>query len=242
MPRHVPAYCALFVLLATAAAAQEAPLTLSHPHAVRIVTGPNIIGQYVEGDVLRIGVFASRSTALTTVIATQDDQQIPLPYYSGPLLDHLYEAIVPFEPAMVGPWTITASRGAETAVITVDGPASVFAVPLIEDIRVEIADGQAMLTWTWPDLSEARAMGLSIGGDVRVMQEDNHDEYILNFGFEDEPMAIGETGERYAVAIPGGLEDDKLFLFRVYLNFYAAGQPVAQSISFAPTLYNAAGP
>ncbi|MEQ1738150.1 MAG: hypothetical protein ABL886_17320, partial [Rhodoglobus sp.] len=50
------------------------------------------------------------------------------------LLDHLYEAIVPFEPAMVGPWTITASRGAETALITVDGPASVFAVPLIETL------------------------------------------------------------------------------------------------------------
>lgn len=232
---------AMIVLLgAGPTRAQEVPLAVTSANVFRMITGDNLLGHYDPGDVLRIEVFVTRSMRPTTVVATRGDVRIDLAFYSGPMLDDLYQAAVPFDPALVGPWQITVRRGGDLATATVPGVPPAIAMPLIEDIHVETVGSDTRLAWTWPDLSSLRAQGLLIEGDIRVMQEDNLDQYQLNFGFTRDPMAIGNPGDTYAVTIPGGLDGDGLFLFRVYLTAYGRdGNVVAQSVSFAPRLYAA---
>jgi hypothetical protein len=231
----------IFVIAASAAGmarAQDVPLAVTSATVFRLVTGDNLLNQYDPGDVLRFEVFVTRSMRPTTVVATHGDVRFALSFYSGPMLDDLYQGTIPFDPALAGPWEITVTRGGQTATATAGGVPPGVVMPLIEDIRVETADGEARLAWTWPDLSALRARGLEVVGDIRAMQEDNHVQYQLNFGFTREPMAIGNAADAYSVAIPGGLENDRLFLFRVYLTAYdRGGNVVAQSVSFATRLY-----
>ncbi|MGV8838961.1 MAG: hypothetical protein ACWA6X_01515 [Bauldia sp.] len=236
--RPVGAFIATAILLlAFRADAQEGPLTLSRPYAIHTVTGPNPGSRYVPGDVMRIGVFANHSEQPTTVVATQGDVRIDLPFYRGPILDDLFDANVPFEPTMVGPWTITVTRGAETASIEAPGVPGPFTPALLENLRIETVDGVATLMWLWPDLSDARTLGLTPLAKILVMQEDNHDELLLNFGLRDNPIVIGGAGEPAAVPIPDELEEGKLYVFRVHLQFMdGAGNMVAQSVTFVPKL------
>jgi hypothetical protein len=231
-------FLVLAVLTAGTARGQEVPLAVTSANIFRMVTGENLLGQYDAGDVLRIEVFVTRSMRPTTVVATKGDVRIELSFYSGPMLDDLYQAAVPFDPGLVGPWQITVRRGGALATATAPGVPPAVAMPLIDDIRVEMIDSEPQIAWTWPDLSALRDMGLVLDGDIRVMQEDNLDQYQLNFGFTRVPMAIGAAGDAYTVTIPGGLDADGLFLFRVYLTAYGRdGNVVAQSVSFAHRLY-----
>lgn len=226
--------------LAVPAFAQEAPLSLSHATSIRIVTGPNPLGQYVEGDVIRISVFLNHSSATTSVIARQAGAEVPLAYYSGPIMDDLYQAVIPFDPALTGVWTITATRGNETESIRTPGQPEPFDVPLLGDLHTETVGAVSTLHWNWPDLSEARALGLGMVADMAVMQEDNRDEFLLNFGVRDNPIPIGAPDEPFSIVIPGGLEAGRLFIFRVHLDFYdAAENLVAKSITFIRTMYAA---
>ncbi|MCC6735901.1 MAG: hypothetical protein IT534_07200 [Bauldia sp.] len=230
---------AILALTGSAARGQEVPLAITSANVFRKVTGDNLLGQYDPGDVLRLEVFVTRSMQPTTVVATRGEVRVELQFYSGPMLDDLYQATIPFDPALVGPWEITVRRGGRAATTTAAGVPPAVTMPLVDDIRVETVDGQAFLAWTWPDLSGLQSRGLMVVGDIRVMQEDNLDQYQLNFGFTHEPMAIGRLGDTFNVAIPGGLEPDRLFLFRVYLTAYGSeGNVVAQSVSFAARLYS----
>ncbi|MGV8838771.1 MAG: hypothetical protein ACWA6X_00555 [Bauldia sp.] len=230
---------ATFAALTGTARAQEVPLAVTSVNVFRMIIGDNLLGQYDAGDVLRLEVFVSRSMQPTTVVARRGEVRIDLAFYSGPMLDDLYQATIPFDPALVGPWEITVRRGGKVATATTPGVPPAVTMPLIEDVRVETVDGQAVLAWTWPDLAGLGARGLMVVGDIRVMQEDDLAQYQLNFGFTHDPMAIGMAGQAYAIPVPGGLEPDRLFLFRVYLTAYGpAGNVVAQSISFASRLYS----
>ncbi|MCW5719369.1 MAG: hypothetical protein KIS68_16245 [Bauldia sp.] len=229
---------AIATLGAGPARAQDVPLAITSANIFRMVTGENLLRHYDPGDVLRLEVFVTRSMRPTTVVASHGELRIELSYYSGPMLDDLYQAAIPFDPALVGPWQITVRRGGAMVTATAPGVPPAVTMPLIEDIRVETVDSEPRIAWTWPDLSALRDLGLVVDGDIRVMQEDNLQQYRLNFGFTREPMAIGEAGDPYAIPIPGGLEADGLFLFRVYLTAYGRdGNVVAQSLSFAPRLY-----
>lgn len=218
---------------------QEAALTLTTPYAIRQVTGPNVLNRMEPGEVMRLGVFANRSERPTTVVAVQGDRQVDLPFYRGPILDDLYDTVIPFEPTMVGPWTITVTRGGETATAEAPGIPSLFSLPLLIDLAAENREGGGVLSWTWPDVSEAHAAGLAVGVSIMATQEDNYDEYVLGFGLRDHPIVVGQAGERFSIAIPDGeLEGGKLFLFRVLLQFYdAGGALVAESLTFAGKLY-----
>lgn len=220
--------------------AQSTALMLTEPYAIRQLTGPNILNRMEPGDVMRLGVFASRSELPTTVAAVQGDRQVDLPFYRGPILDDLYDTVIPFDPTMIGPWTITATRGGETATAEAPGIPSLFDLPLLIGLAAENREGGGVLSWTWPDVSEARAAGLTIGVSIMATQEDNYDEYVLSFGLRDNPIGVGEAGERFSIAIPDGeLEGGKLFLFRVLLQFYDASHAlVAESVTFAGKLYS----
>lgn len=224
---------------ASTAAAQEAPLTLSAPYAIRELVGPNVLNRMEPGEYMRLGVFANHSERPTVVTATLGSHSVDLTFYSGPVLDDLFQNTVPFEPDMVGPWAITVTRGADTATVEAPGIPSAFALPLVEDIEATKVDGSGVLSWTWPDLAEARALGITILTTIMVTQEDNYDEYVLNFGLRDDPIMVGAAGERFEIAIPEGeLEEGKLFQFRVIMQFRdGAGNVVAESLSFADRLY-----
>lgn len=229
-----------FLAMFLPAVAQQPAVVLTEPYAIRQLTGPNILNRMEPGEVMRLGVFTSRSELPATVVAVQGDRQVDLAFYRGPILDDLYEARVPFEPTMVGPWTMAATRAGVTATIDVPGIPVLFDLPLLVDLAAENIDGRGFLKWTWPDLSEARAAGLDIGVSIMVTQEDNYDEYLLNFGLRDDPIVVGAAGERFTIPIPEGeLEGGKLFLFRVLLQFYhAGGALVAESLTFARKLYS----
>lgn len=227
-------------LIAITAAAQEGPLTLTKAHAVRIFTGPNILRRLEEGDTFRVGVLLNSSTRPTTVTAANAGAEMAVPYYQNAILDDLYEVRLPFDPGFVGPWTITVTRGTETATAQATGLPALFALPLLEDLDVVKVDGRDVLTWTWPNVSEAAALGLRAEADVRVTQEDNYDEFLVRYGVHPSLIPAGVQGERYEVIIPEGLEGAKLFLFRVHLSFYdSEGEMVAQSITSARHLYAA---
>lgn len=228
---------AIALVVATGSSiAQNSPLSLTAPHAIRQLVGPNILNRMEAGEFMRLGVFASRSEQATSATATLGGHVVDLPFYRGPILDDLFQAAVPFEPDMVGPWTIEVRRGTETATTLAPGVPAAFALPLVQDIE---ADREGRLSWTWPDLAEARALGLSIVTTIMATQEDNYDEYVLNFGLRDHPIAAGEAGEHFEIAIPEGeLEEGKLFQFRVILQFLDAdGHIVAESLGFADRLY-----
>ncbi len=228
----------VFALVASTAAAQEPPLTLYEAHAIRVVTGANLTGRYEEGDTFRIGVLVNTSIRPTTVATARAGAEIEVPYYQNAVLDDLYEVRLPFDPAFVGPWTLIVTRGAETATTEAAGLPALFPVPFLEGLDVAPVDGRAVLSWTWPDVSAAQALGLRVEADVRVMQDDNYDDFLIRYGVHPSLIPPGAPGDTYEVTIPDGLEGDKLFLFRVHLSFYGAdGRLVAQSITFAPRLY-----
>lgn len=243
--KRIPMLAAVFALFGSLApaGAQETVLILTEPYAIRQLTGPNILNRMEPGDVMRLGVFASRSEVPTTVVAVQGDRQVNVPFYRGPILDDLYDTVIPFDPTMVGPWTITATRGGETATAEAPGIPTLFGLPLLIDLTAENRDGGGFLSWTWPDVSEAHAAGLTVGVSIMATQEDNYDEYVLGFGLRDNPIVVGEAGERFSIAIPDGeLESGRLFLFRVLLQFYDADQAlVAESLTFAGKLYSPRG-
>lgn len=232
------------VIFSFAAGAQEGPMTLTRPYAIHTLTGPNPASRYVPGDVMRIGVFVTHSERPTSVVATQGDTRVDVPYYRGPIMDDLFDVAVPFDPAMVGPWTITVTRGSETAAIEAPGIPGAFTLSLLDDLHIETVDGVSTLMWRWPDLSEALALGLTPSVKILVMQEDNHDELLLSFGLRDHPIQIGAAGEQAAIRIPDELEEGLLYVFRVHLQFSdAAGNIVAQSITFVQKIHPApAGP
>lgn len=223
--------------------AEEAPLTLTEPFAIRYLTGPNILNRMEPGETMRLGVFANRSDRPTTIVAVQGQRQVDLPLYRGPILDDLYDAAIPFDPTMIGPWTIVGARGTDTATINVPGVPVLFDLPLLIDLVAENIDGRGILSWTWPDVSGARIAGLTVGVSIMVTQEDNYDEYVLNFGLRENPIVVGNAGERFAIAVPEGeLEGGRLFLFRVLLEFRdGTGALVAESLTFAKTLFSPIG-
>lgn len=241
IPRVVAIAAGLaLALVAVTAAAQDAPLVLSRAHAVRIVTGPNMLGRYEEGDTLRVGVLVSSSTRPTTVVATHDGHEIGVPYYQNAILDDLYEIRLPFDPALTGPWTLAVTRAPEAATAIANGVPAPFAVPFVLDLDVAKVDGRDVLVWKWPDTSAAASLGLRAEADVRVMQQDNYDEFLVRYGVHPSLIPAGVPGDSYQIVIPEGFEGAKLFLFRVHLSFYdATGDLVAQSITFATHLYAA---
>src|SRR5262245_30204249 len=91
---------AAVLAIGPAARGQGVPLAVTSSQIFRMLTGPNLLDQYDEGDVLRIEVFVTRSTVPTTVTATNGDRRIELAFYSGPMLDDLYQAVIPFDPAL----------------------------------------------------------------------------------------------------------------------------------------------
>ncbi|MGV8838957.1 MAG: hypothetical protein ACWA6X_01495 [Bauldia sp.] len=234
---------AVAVLATTAVAtAQEGPLTLTAPYAIRELVGPNVLNRMEAGEFMRLGVFVNHSERPTVVTASQGERVLDLAFYSGPILEDLFQATVPFEATMVGPWMMTITRGTETATTEAPGIATLFALPLVPDIAAEKTDAGGVLSWTWPDLSEAQGLGLTILTTIMVTQEDNYDEYVLNFGLRDNPITVGAAGERFTIAIPEGeLEEGKLFLFRVIMQFRDAnGNVMAESLSFAEKVYSPA--
>ena len=204
-------------------------LTLSYPTNFRDITGPNILS-FTVGDVQQIGVSVSRSDNATSVVATQGGTVLTLDMVPSPLETDRYAAVIPFDPALVGPWTITVTRGTETASIATPGLPVAVPMPFVVDPLVVDERQTPRLTWVWPDLGEALAAGLTLSVDIGVYDVEHREEFGLSWG----QIAPGAPGEVFSVAVPPGLEPGRLYTVAVVMvGKDADGNILARSSTFS---------
>jgi hypothetical protein len=204
------------------------PLTLSYPTNFRDITGPNIL-TFTVGDVQRIGVSVSHSDRATTVTAAQGGTVLTLDQVASPLLTDSYAAVIPFDPALVGPWTITVIRGTESASIVTPGLPVAVPMPFGVDPLVVDERQAPRLTWVWPDFGEALAAGLTLSVDIGVYDVEHREEFGLSWG----AIAPGSPGEVFSAAVPPGLEPGRLYaVVVVVVGKDADGNVLSRSSTF----------
>lgn len=209
------------------------PLTLSYPTNFRDITGPNIL-TFTVGDVQRIGISVSHSDSPTTVYAAQGGTFLTLHQVASPLLTDRYAAVVPFDPALVGPWIITVVRGMESVSTVTPGLPVAVLMPFVVDPLVVDERQAPRLTWVWPDLGEALAAGLTLSIDIGVYDVEHREEFGLSWG----PIAPGASGEVFSVAVPPGLEPGRLYaVVVVVVGKDADGNVLARSSTFGRRLF-----
>jgi hypothetical protein len=161
---------ALLLLSAVALAPQSAPaLTISDTLHFRINRGANPVGQQV-GDVVAVGaVTVVPSGPPTTATATQGSTTRNLVFVPFSIFPDLYTSVQPFNPALVGSWTITATNGVETATALTPPIPNPKIIPLVTGFQIVGTGPTPLLQWTLPDLS-----GLSVDQlGVRVWDLDH---------------------------------------------------------------------
>lgn len=234
---------ALLAMVLTAGATPalaEDPLILTGPYHFRSNTGRNDYG-LLAGDWQHLGVWVSHSDLPTTVTATQGGTVLPLSFVPAPLAADIYEIVFPFDAALIGPFTITATRGAESVTVVSPGMPAAILVPQLENLGVVNPIADPTLTWLWPDLSAAAAHQLALTVRIVATDDAHRDEFELNWGFTDHPIVIGAPGETFAIRIPPGiLETDALFRFKAVIDMLDAdGRLVSRSVTFARNLFTA---
>lgn len=238
MGRHWRTLALAVLLLAVAmpGRAQDA-LILSDPYNFRDTRAANPLG-YDAFDVQRIGLSINHSDLLTTVTATQGTVVLTIPIIPSAVIGDKYEIEVPFDPAVVGPWTITATRGGMSASLQTPGLSAPVAVPFVIDLRIERPEGVPTLTWIWPDLSTVLAAGAGFEVKLDTTEEDTRDEFMLIWGVRDAPIQVGAPGSPFAIRIPvEDVDANRLYLFRVTVSLVDSdGNILARSTTFAPSL------
>jgi hypothetical protein len=230
---------ALAMVLAAAATpgpAQEA-LLISNPYNFRDIRAANPLG-YDAFDVQRIGLSINHSDLPTTVVATQGAAVLTIPIIPSAVIGDKYEIEVPFDPALVGPWTITATRGGMSASVQTPGLSTPVAIPFVVDLRIERPEDAPTLTWIWPDMSSALRAGAGFEVQLGTTEEDTRDEFLLIWGVRDAPIQVGAAGSPFAIRIPiEDVDPTRLYLFRVTVSLVdSGGNILARSTTFAPSL------
>jgi hypothetical protein len=208
--------------LATASPAQEA-LTVSGPYNFRDTYAANPLG-FDAKDILRVGLTVNHSGAATSVIAVQGATLVTIPLIPTAVEDDKYELELPFDPALVGPWTITVTREGQSVVVQTPGVQEPVAAPFVTDLAVVPPPANPELTWVWPEIGPLPA-GWTVQVDLGVTEEDTRDEFILAWGFSDHgPIELGAAGTEYRIGIPiWELDPNRLYLFRVVLTVVGPG-------------------
>jgi hypothetical protein len=117
--------------------------------------GPSpFFGGFPESTNLVVGATISPSGSPTTAVATQGATTLPLSFISGPTNPDGYVGSAPFNASLTGAWSITATRGADTA-----GPALTNVIPgsqvlpLVQSLTINGTGFTPTLTWVLPDLT-----------------------------------------------------------------------------------------
>jgi len=213
------------LVLSSASQASAAPLTTFNFTAhFRQNVGPNSLG-LPTGDQQFVGILNVAPTAGTAVTAVQGAVTRPLPFTSLTAFPTMFRALEPFDPALTGPWTITATNGPDTA-----GPlftpsiANPQLLPLAQNLQVVGTGPTPTVTWSLPDLT-----GLDVEQLRFRVYNDANNDVILNT-----IIPLGTT----SFAIPAGLLFPGVpYIFSVSIEDTEQGNSENVSIAFTQSAY-----
>lgn len=195
------------VVLAWAPLVNAAPITtFNTPFQIRDNIGPNTVAS-TPGDRQVFGILNVIPTAGTTVTATQGLVTRPLPFVPFTLFPFEFVRSDPFDAALTGSWSITATNGPDVAGPVLTNPIpNPQLVPLVENLKVVGTNATPTVMWTLPDLT-----GFDIDRiRVRVYNDATNDQF-----FQSANLPANAT----AFTIPGGvLVPGVPYAFRVMLD------------------------
>jgi hypothetical protein len=229
----------LLSAVATPGPAQQQGLVVSDPYNFRDTYAANPLG-FGPKDILRVGLRVNHSDRPASVVAVQGANVITIPVLPTAIEDDKHEIEMPFDPALVGPWTITVTRDGQSVAVQSPGVAEPVLVPFVTDLAVDLSNGLPELTWVWPDLTDVLAPGATMLVEIGVTEEDTRDEFILAWGLSDRgPIEVGAAGAQYRLGIPiGELDANRLYLFRVVLTLVGPdGDFIARTWTYDDRLF-----
>ena len=181
-------------------------LTISGPFNFRDNRGPNPVG-FTRGDTLVFGATSIiPSGPPTTATATQGTTTLSVPFDPFTIFPDEYDTIIPFNASLTGSWSITATRGLETAGPVLTNPIpNPQLLPLVQNLRVVGRSLTPTVAWNLPDLT-----GFDVDAiRVRVIDAVTHDQI-----FQSAILPASAT----SFTIPSGvLTSGSSFVFRIEL-------------------------
>ena len=201
-----------------------AALEVSNTFSLRDHVGPNTVGS-IPGDRLVFGaVDVTPSGPPTEVTATQGQTTIRLSFIPQALFPNQYAASLPFDPSLTGSWTLSATRGTETASAITNATPNPQLVPLVNNLRVVGAETSPLtptLAWELPDLSGFNVTRIRI----RVLDALNGNQLA-------QLAPLSPTATSMTIP-PGTLQPARAFVFRVMLDDVSAGFLQNRSSTFS---------
>jgi hypothetical protein len=178
--------------------ASASDITISGQFNFRDNRGPNPVG-VVAGDRNLVGATnITPSGAGTTVEATQGAVTLVVPFLPFTALPNSHSTSFPFDPALVGAWTITATDAAGPVTALTNPIPNPEVMPLVTNVQVIGTDVTPTVSWTLPDLT-----GLGVDRElVRVLDLDRTVfGTVKDVIFVSANLPVGTT----AFTIPNGL-------------------------------------
>ena len=172
---------------------------------------PNPVGA-VTGYVIAVGATnIIPSGSGTTVQAVQGATTLGVPFLPSTIFPHLYFAATPFDPALTGAWTLTASDLAGPVSVTTNAISQPEVIPLLDDLHVTAALLTPHISWTLPNLT-----GLGVTRIfIRVRDLDNFINGVADSIFTSANLAPTAT----SFDMPSGvLEPNKHYSFDVFVD------------------------
>lgn len=115
--------------------------------------GANSVG-VPTGDQQFVGIINVSPTAGTTVTATQGVATRPLPFTPFTVFPTMFRSLDPFDAALTGSWSITASNGPDSAGPVLTNPiVNPQLLPLAQNLLVMGTGDTPTMTWALPDLT-----------------------------------------------------------------------------------------
>src|SRR4030095_8874346 len=146
----------LIALLVQIWAAQisAAPITtFNEAYHFRAHIGPNSVG-LPPGDRQFVGILQVSPTAGTAVTAVQGAVTRPIPSTPSTVFPTIFRSLEPFDPALTGSWSLTATNGPNVAgPVLTPAIANPQLVPFAENLQVVGTDATPTIAWSLPDLT-----------------------------------------------------------------------------------------
>lgn len=148
---------ALALLATVSLGAQATPVTITTPFINLENRAVNSLG-FIPGQFLRFGansVTAQGTTGTTGMASAIDQSNNQLVYRtlypnSSPLLPNFFSRLIPVNPSLLGPWTLTFTNGADSAQRTMALPAAAQIAPFVNSITLSGSSDHPTFSWTPP--------------------------------------------------------------------------------------------
>ena len=169
------------------------PITLfNSAYHFRWHIGPNTVG-LPTGDQQFVGVLDVVPTAGTTVTATQGAVTRAIPFTPFTVFPTMFRSLAPFDPALTGAWSLTATNGANVAgPLVASAIANPRLLPFAQNLERVTAGPTTRVTWSFPDLT-----GINLAHLRFRVYNDASNDVIFN-----EPLPAATTSFTIPVA-PG---------------------------------------